>query len=238
MVEKGDSEGISRGYYRGQSRRRRFARLVVRSTLILTLLAGAAAVAGFLYFADMIATLEPPANPRADAIVVLTGGSQRIDQAVELLRSGAGKRLLISGVNPSTSGNQIRRNTQSSARLFECCVDIGHDAIDTIGNANETARWINDNGYQSVLVVTNNYHIPRSLLELRRINPGITFIPYPVVNSDLKNKNWLNDRMVLRIMVTEYAKSAVAWLRNLSGAVTGTGLRTGVAPIPALVSGG
>lgn len=234
MVNKSDMEGISGGYYRGQSRRRRFARVLVRSALILALLA----VAGFLYFADMIATLEPPDSPRADAIVVLTGGSQRIDQAVELLRSGAGKRLLISGVNPSTSGNQIRRNTQSSAGLFECCVDIGHDALDTIGNANETARWITDNGYQSILVVTNNYHIPRSLLELRRINPGITFIPYPVVNSDLRNKNWINDRMVLRIMVTEYAKSAVAWLRNLSGTMTGTGLRTGAAPIPALVTGG
>lgn len=237
MVENGDMEGVSRGYYRGQSRRRRLARVAVRSLVILTLLAGAMAVAGFLYFADMIATLEPPANPRADAIVVLTGGSQRIDQAVELLRTGAGKRLLISGVNPATSGNQIRRNTQSSEKLFECCVDIGHDAIDTIGNANETARWISDNGYSSILVVTNNYHMPRSLLELHRINPGITFIPYPVVNSDLKNKNWLNDRMVLRIMVTEYAKSTVAWLRTLSGAVTGTGLRTGAAPLPALVTG-
>lgn len=202
-----------------------FRRRVVRVTFYVLLLLAGAMVAGFLYFADQVASLQPPANPKADAIVVLTGGFQRIDQAVELLKTGAGDRLLISGVHPSTTGGQIRRNTQSSADLFKCCVDIGHDAIDTIGNANETANWIRDNRYRSILVVTNNYHMPRSLLELRRANPGIAFIPYPVVNSDLKSTNWLTNPMVIKTILLEYAKFSAASVRDALGAHTSSGLR-------------
>lgn len=130
-------------------------------------------IGGFLYFAETVAALEAPSDPKADAIVVLTGGYQRIDRAIGLLKQGAGQRLLISGVNPATSGNQIRKLTQSSSALFECCVDMGYEAVDTIGNANETARWISDHQFRRVLVVTNNYHMPRSLLELKVIDPRL-----------------------------------------------------------------
>ncbi len=134
---------------------------------------------GFLWFADSVATMRPPEGARADAIIVLTGGYQRIDQAVGLLRDKVGKRLLISGVNPSTTRAQIRRMTQSSPDLFACCVDMGYKAIDTIGNANEAAGWIRDKGYTSIVVVTNNYHMHRSLHELRSASPNTEFIAYP-----------------------------------------------------------
>lgn len=200
---------------------RRFVRLF----LFLMLVLGGLLTGGFLYFAETIASMEVPRNPRADAIVVLTGGSQRIDQAIDLLNQGAGKRLLISGVNPTTSGNQIRKFTQSSSSLFECCVDIGHDAMDTIGNANETAKWISDHGYRKVLVVTNNYHMPRSLLELRRSDKKTEFLSYPVINSDLKNGNWLSQPMVVKTMLSEYLKYSAAVLRDIVGAGTASGLR-------------
>ncbi len=219
MTEERQNIGLVR-------RRRGPVRRLVRLTFYVLLVCMGITAAGFLYFADQVASMQPPAAPSADAIVVLTGGFQRIDQAVELLKSGAGKRLLISGVHPSTTGTQIRRNTQSSADLFKCCVDIGYDAMDTIGNANETANWIRDNGYQSILVVTNNYHMPRSLLELRRANPHISFIAYPVVNSDLKSRNWLRNPMTLRTILSEYAKYSVAYLRDWLGARPQSGLRT------------
>lgn len=184
-------------------------------------------IAGFLQFADTVASLQPPATPKADAIVVLTGGFQRIDQAVDLLKLGAGKRLLISGVHPSTTRSQIRRNTQSSADLFKCCVDIGHAAIDTIGNATETSLWIRNRGYRTILVVTNNYHMPRSLLELRRARPETEFIAYPVVNSDLKTTNWLRNPLVLKAILLEYGKYSVATLRDVMGARWTNGLRSG-----------
>ncbi len=180
MAERG--KWLERAARRRQSRS--LLRKVLRRGFFVLLAFLTVFIAGFLQFADTVASLQPPATPKADAIVVLTGGFQRIDQAVDLLKLGAGKRLLISGVHPSTTRSQIRRNTQSSADLFKCCVDIGHAAIDTIGNATETSLWIRNRGYRTILVVTNNYHMPRSLLELRRARPETEFIAYPVVNSD------------------------------------------------------
>lgn len=177
-------------------------------------------VAGFLQFADEVASLQPPPSPKADAIIVLTGGFQRIDQGVELLKAGAGKRLLISGVHPTTTRSQIRRNTQGSAALFTCCVDIGREAVDTIGNAAEASYWIRDRGYRSILVVTNNYHMPRSLLELRRARPETEFIAFPVVNSDLKTSNWLRNPLFLKAILLEYAKYSVALLRDVIGSLS------------------
>ncbi|MFP5077344.1 YdcF family protein [Rhizobium sp. YIM 134829] len=224
-TDRNDVEGD--GLRRPMARRHvgRVRRLVRAVFYLLLFLAGLGLIS-FLYFADQVASLQPPADPKADAIVVLTGGFQRIDQAVDLLKSGAGGRLLISGVHPSTTSSQIRRNTQSPVDLFRCCVDLGRDAIDTIGNANETAGWIRNNGYRTILVVTNNYHMPRSLLELRRANPGITFVAYPVVNSDLKSTNWLSNPMVLKSILLEFAKFSVATVRDALGAHSATGLRT------------
>ncbi len=231
MVEELRGSGMAeRGKWRDRvaHRRRsrsRLRRILRRSFFVLVSFLGLF-VAGFLHFADTVASLQPPLAPKADAIVVLTGGFQRIDQGVELLKTGAGRRLLISGVHPATTGSQIRRNTQSSAALFKCCVDIGHQAIDTTGNATEASQWILDRGYRSVLVVTNNYHMPRSLLELRRARPETEFIAYPVVNSDLKSGNWLRNPLFLKAILLEYAKYSIASLRDLAGSPSENGLRT------------
>ena len=200
-------------------------RILVRVVLALILLAAAAGTAGFLHFAETVASMEAPRDPKADAIVVLTGGYQRLDHAIGLLKNGAGERLLISGANPATSGNLLRKLTQSSSALFECCVDMGYEAVDTIGNANETARWINDHQFRRVLVVTNNYHMPRSLMELRVSDPQTEFIAYPVVNTDLRNGNWLRQPGVVKAMLSEYLKYGLARLRALAGARSWSGLR-------------
>ena len=223
-AKPGLPEGI-RSEGEGRRRRMRPARVFVRLVLALILLAAVAGIAGFLYFAETVAALEVPRDPKADAIVVLTGGYQRIDRAIGLLKKGAGDRLLISGVNPTTSGNQIRKLTQSSSALFACCVDMGYEAVDTIGNANETARWISDHRFRRVLVVTNNYHMPRSLLELRVADQRTEFIAYPVVNSDLRNGNWLREPGVVKAMLSEYLKYSVARIRAIIGARTWSGLR-------------
>ncbi|MET0747092.1 MAG: YdcF family protein [Rhizobium sp.] len=206
--------------------RRSVFRRILRWTGFAVILAGAILFGGFLRFADSVSTLKPPVDPKADAIVVLTGGYQRIDQAIELLRSGAGNRLLISGAYPASTRKQIAKATQTPADLFACCVDIGYDAIDTIGNASETVKWIHAKGYKSVLVVTNNYHMPRSIAELRHADPDMDFIPYPVVNSDLKTKAWFTDPNALRTMLSEYAKVLLTDSRNLFGFARPAGLRS------------
>lgn len=207
-------------------KRRVFLRLASVAGLVIVLMV-AAGLAGFMVFIDNVSAIREPAPTiKGDAIVVLTGGQKRIESALDLLRRGAAPRLLISGVNPVTTGGEIRRLTRSSKALFACCVDIGHDAIDTIGNAYETARWIGSHNYKRVFLVTNDYHMPRSLMELRRVDPDTDFIPYPVVNDDLDRSDWLTHSEVVRRLFFEYVKYALARTRNLVGATTGTGLRT------------
>lgn len=173
--------------------------------------------------------MRPPEGARGDAIIVLTGGYQRIEQAVGLLRDGVGKRLLISGVNPATTRSQIRKMTQGSSDMFSCCVDMGYKAIDTIGNANEAASWIRDHNYSSIVVVTNNYHMHRSLHELRSASPQTEFIAYPVISADLARTNWFVEPDVVRTMLYEYLKFVAAAGRDLTGFGKGDGLRKAAA---------
>nr|WP_316656511.1 YdcF family protein [uncultured Gellertiella sp.] len=210
-------------------RRGRLRRLLRRLGISLVLVL-AVFFAGFLYFANLVSSLTPPADIKADAIVVLTGGSQRLNQAIDLLVRGAGQRLLITGVHPATTPGQIRRLTRSSSVIFHCCVDIGYEALDTIGNAAEAVTWIRKHGYRKVLVVTNNYHMPRSLIELRRADPEIDFVAYPVVNSDLKRRNWFADPKTLRVMLSEYLKILATGVSGFTGFVEWPGAKPHTAP--------
>lgn len=177
--------------------------------------AAAAYLAGFALFANHVAGLKTPAAPpTADAIVVLTGGQSRLEAAVDLLRSGKGERLLISGVHPAARRPELQKATGAEATLFACCVDIDRAALDTIGNAVESAKWLADNGFSSAIVVTNNYHMPRSLLEMNRRANGVELVAYPVVNSDLGHGGWLTKPEALRVLFTEYGKFVMALLRG------------------------
>jgi uncharacterized SAM-binding protein YcdF (DUF218 family) len=207
-------------------RLRRLGHYGLRVFTIGTIVGLTLVVIGFFRFTDDIADLKTPGvSTDVDAIVVLTGGYQRIEQAVALLEDGIGERLLISGVNPSTTSAALRRATGTKPATFDCCVDIGYEALDTIGNANETADWIRQNTYARILVVTSNYHMPRSLMELSQASPEVSFVAYPVTHADLKNEAWLADPVALRTLFTEYAKYSLARLRNWSGAKAASGLR-------------
>lgn len=162
---------------------------------------------GFFIFSEKVGNMLPPADLEpADAIIVLTGGKARLDVAIELLQDKKGQRLLISGVHPTTNKKALQRVTIANEALLNCCIDLDRTALNTIGNATESAQWIRSHNYKRVIVVTNNYHMPRSILELSRLMDNVEFIPYPVVNSDLRNTNWVTQGDVLRVLLTEYVK--------------------------------
>lgn len=163
--------------------------------------------AGFIIFSEHVGDLRPPpAEVEADAIIVLTGGKGRIETAMELLAEKRGQRVLISGVYPSTNGGVLQRITNTDPALFACCVDLDRTALNTIGNAVESAKWIEDHQYKRVFVVTNNYHLPRSLLELSRRVVDAELIAYPVINEEQKGANWVQESDALRVLLTEYVK--------------------------------
>ncbi len=196
----------------------------LRLTLFGLSFVAACFLAGFAVFSNHVASLGPPAANRvADGIIVLTGGHQRISTAMELLKTGHGARLLISGVNPIASRDELRAASGADRALFSCCVDIDIAALDTIGNAEESAKWLRRNAYDSVIVVTSNYHIPRSMLELRRTAGSVKIIPWPVVNTPLEGGGWLSRPRVMRVFFTEYTKYIAALVRAAAHSVNGGG---------------
>ncbi|WP_442920905.1 YdcF family protein [Mesorhizobium sp. CCNWLW176] len=193
----------------------RFARFL-RAAAVATIAAGVVFAAGFGWFADYVSRLSTPANPpSADAIIVLTGGQSRIDAALDLLKSGKGQRLLISGVNPAAGRKSLQAATGGDKSLFSCCVDIDYAAMDTIGNAEESAKWVESHEYGSVILVTNNYHMPRSLLEMGRFIDKANLKPYPVVNTRLDGGTWMTKPEAVRVLFTEYTKYLGALARTV-----------------------
>jgi uncharacterized SAM-binding protein YcdF (DUF218 family) len=166
--------------------------------------------AGLIVFAASIShytprTADADARP-ADAIVVLTGGEQRIREAVRLFGEGGARRLLISGVNRNTTREELRRKAELPAVLFECCIDIGYAALDTIGNAEEAKAWAHTWGFSKIVVVTSNYHMPRGLTELARAMPDIQLVAHPVISRNYQAEMWWLNAAAVRLIVSEYAK--------------------------------
>jgi uncharacterized SAM-binding protein YcdF (DUF218 family) len=188
----------------------RHTRSLVAATVTVILVFAA----GFFWFVGRVPEEEVVLDRNADGIVVLTGGAARINDAIELLASGRGKRLLISGVHPTTRSIELARLVPEYKRMFSCCIDLGHAAINTIGNAVETRHWVRDRGFHSLVVVTSSYHMPRAMAELAHQIPDVTLIPFPVVPEKRRGEPWWSSAATTRLMVTEYLKYLLAVVRT------------------------
>ena len=191
---------------------------------------------GFVLFTRSIAVGGGSEPARVDAIVALTGGESRIDEAVKLLADGVAKRLLISGVNPITSRRDLERMAPGRGELFDCCIDIGRFARDTVGNAAETKDWVARNGFSNVIVVTSSYHMPRSLVELRRAMPGIKFFAHPVTPIGFHAESWWAYPGSARLLVSEYLKFLPAAARLVAAEMMAPPDKTAVPTAPAAMS--
>ena len=193
----------------GAVRRRRlgsaFSKLVVLVLVALGL--------GFLVFLWLLPNEEVVLDRNADGIVVLTGGTSRVADALELLATGHGKRLLITGVNPGTTTADIARQTAGYDKFLNCCVDLDYAALNTFGNAVETRRWALDRGFHSLVIVTSAYHMPRALAEISHQLPDVTLIPFPVVSDRLRLEPWWSNGTTTRLVLSEYFKYLYAHLR-------------------------
>jgi uncharacterized SAM-binding protein YcdF (DUF218 family) len=169
---------------------------------------------GYLSFARSIEIAHAPSPlPEADAIVALTGGtSERLTTGMRLLAEGRGRRLLISGVNARVKDTEVYAVLDGPAELIACCVDLGRQAEDTLGNASETAAWSERNGFSRVIVVTDDYHMPRSLAELRVAMPTAQLIPYPVPTG--VSGAWRTDPAKAARLGGEYVKYLVIRARE------------------------
>jgi uncharacterized SAM-binding protein YcdF (DUF218 family) len=171
------------------------------------------AAIGFVGFLSQLRGAETKPASHADGIVVLTGGSSRVSDAMELLAGGYGKRLLISGVHPTNAASDISRSLPDNQSLLSCCVDLDRSAVNTRSNAAETRRWAHERGFKSLIVVTSNYHMPRAVLELSHAMPDIELIPYAVVGDKWREEPWYEGGPTLRLVLSEYVKYVAAKFR-------------------------
>jgi uncharacterized SAM-binding protein YcdF (DUF218 family) len=177
----------------------------------------AAAAACALWLVGLVWFATPPAieatAPPTDAIVVLTGGSLRLQSGLELLREGKGRKLFVSGVDQQVDLDDLLRVSGNAAEWAQCCVVLGHEANNTLGNARETARWIRSQGFHSLRLVTAWYHMPRSLLEFDRAMPDIEIVAHPVFPDQVKQEHWWAWRGTAALLVGEYSKYLAALFR-------------------------
>ncbi len=208
-------------------------RILGRAFVVIAAVAASALVFGFMLFAiSVMREQEVAATPpvsKADGIVVLTGAAARISAGAHLLREGHGKRLLISGVNRITTKQDVERLSGLDHKSFTCCVDLGYEALDTVGNADETRTWANANGYHTLIVVTSSYHMPRALAELALAMPDTDFIPHTVTPKDFPDSGWWLSVRTTRYLLSEYVKYLPAVARLATQRVMGWGASHSVA---------
>ena len=190
-----------------KTRRMRSVGAKLAATGIVLLLLG---FAGFIWFlpAEQISL-----DRTADGIVVLTGGTSRVNDGLELLVAGRGKRLLITGVNPGTTNGEIARQVVDYDRVLACCVDLDYSAQNTLGNAVQARHWTLEHRFRSLIIVTSAYHMPRALAEFAHQLPDVALIPFPVVSDRLRIEPWWSNSATTKLVLSEYLKYLAAKVR-------------------------
>jgi uncharacterized SAM-binding protein YcdF (DUF218 family) len=193
--------------------RRGGARRFLRSLLGLVLLLGLVWLVGLWRFAAAIPSNVTAPERQTDAIVVLTGGSLRVEGGLRLLAEGKAKKLFISGVYRGVDVTELLHVSRQSPDSVACCVVLGHAADNTLGNARETAQWMESEGYHSLRLVTASYHMPRSMLEFTRAMPDIEIVPNPVFPEFMQESSWWQSRRSVSLIASEYSKYLAALVR-------------------------
>jgi uncharacterized SAM-binding protein YcdF (DUF218 family) len=165
--------------------------------------------------------------PTADAVVVATGGTGRLAMGFALLRAERAPVLFISGVDPVVVRERIREvipegDSGLSDDVIACCVQLGYGARDTVGNAREVSDWLRYQGGRSLILVTSDYHLPRTLLEFRAVMPEIRIEPVPVVTPDVRLAEYWLYPGSFALLAGEWSKYLFAQTRiTVLGALTG-----------------
>ena len=173
-------------------------------------------LAGLQHFVLNLPKISSQVGPATDGIVVITGGQQRLADGVRLLQTGAGKALLVSGVGRGVSKSILADELDLGApamTLLDCCVTLEFRASDTRGNALAASQWALKNKFQSLRLVTSNYHMPRAKHVFTSKMPNIELYFWPVSPADLTLETWWKKPDIIRLLAREYAKYLTEHLR-------------------------
>ena len=170
---------------------------------------------GLMWFAAAVPVRVEDPETHTDAIVVLTGGSERLSTGLGLLAAGKAEQLFVSGVHKGVEvGDLLRVARQGRHRELAGSVVLGYAADDTVGNAAETAAWVTREHLRSLRLVTAAYHMRRSLWEFHRAMPGVVIVPHPVFPDAIKSRDWWHRPGTAALLATEYSKYLAAVFRH------------------------
>lgn len=210
------------GAYKPQGRQPKFTddrggvASIVKALFFSLLLVVAAALAGFLAFVESLPERPVNTTVKTDAIVVLTGGSERVATGIRLLEQGLAKHLFISGVPPDVTRDEVLRGIDLEGFRLRHRIVLGHAAGDTAGNARETAAWMERQQYRSLRLVTSQYHMPRSRAIFAWAMPDVEIVPHPVFSEAVRQGDWWVWPGTTKLFLVEYAKyvaaAAYVWL--------------------------
>ncbi len=172
-------------------------------------------ITGLLCFAALVNKKPVDENTKTEAIVALTGGTERLATAVELLKQGKAQKLLISGVDRKVDWLNLAQTIDELPPELNDKIVLGHVARNTTENALESLAWMKRNGFTSLRLVTASYHMPRSYSEFKNVMPDIKILPHPVFPQTFKHADWWKWRGSTALIVSEYTKFLFVSLRNL-----------------------
>lgn len=175
---------------------------------------------GFMLFIALIPMKVSDPERKTDAIIVLTGGSLRIDEAIRLHQEGLAPRVFISGVGRGVTLTELLASqapTQPAWQLSEGTVELGRQAANTAGNAEESAAWVAEHRFKTIRLVTADYHIPRSLREFRTLMPDVEVVPNPVFPEHIRTSQWWRNPGTAALLFVEYHKFLLSWFHALTG---------------------
>jgi uncharacterized SAM-binding protein YcdF (DUF218 family) len=167
-------------------------------------------LSGLARYVASIPRAAATSHQATDAIVVLTGGGGRLEEGLALLERDLARTMFVSGVHPGIEVAELLRRAPDAPARLSCCVVLGHLAVDTRGNATETAAWAKVTGVRSLRLVTSNYHIARSMIEFRAAMPGVTVEPHPIPAPGIDFDGWWYRPRTLRLVAGEYVKLLLA----------------------------
>lgn len=171
--------------------------------------------AGLFSFANRVRSADRDEETKTNAIITLTGGTDRVATGTGLLKQGKAEKLLISGVNRSVDWTLLSRTIETLPDDIADKITLGHIAADTWENALESKVWMQENGFSSLRLVTAAYHMPRSLAEFKDVMPDATIIPHPVFPANFKHDEWWKYPGTAALLISEYNKFLLVSLRHL-----------------------
>ena len=170
---------------------------------------------GLFWFASLVNRAPQDITTQTEALIVLTGGTERVSTAIDLLKQKKAEKLLISGVNKKVDWVLLAQTIHELPDQLTDKITLGHVACNTRQNALESKDWLERNKFQSVRLVTASYHMPRSLSEFKNVMPEIKIIPHPIFPQTVKHDEWWKWRGTFALITSEYVKFLIVSVKHI-----------------------